>query len=90
MRQKSGPAREPAEKIVNVIRRMTRRKFSAEEKMRIVLEGSRGEKSIVELCRRARNPSGNAHDPFLYAGDRWRAYPNERNGIPEKARDLAF
>ena len=58
MRQKSGPAREPAEKIVKDIRRMTRRKFSAEErrkfsaeeKIRIVLEGLRGEESIAELA----------------------------------------
>jgi transposase len=90
MRQKSGPVKESAEKIVKDIRRMTRRKFSAAEKIRIVLEGLRGEESIAELCHRARNPSGNAHNPFLYAGDRWRAYPNERNGIPERARDLAF
>src|SRR5215467_2881418 len=41
-RQKSGPVKEPAEKIVKDIRRMTRRKFSAEEKIRIVLEGRRG------------------------------------------------
>ncbi len=39
-----------------------RRKFSAEEKIRIVLEGLRGEEGIAELCRRARNPSGNAHN----------------------------
>jgi transposase-like protein len=44
--------REPAEKIVKDIRRMTRRKFSAEEKIRIVLEGLRGEESIAELCLR--------------------------------------
>ena len=43
MRQKSGPGEEPAEKIVKDIRRITRRKFSAEEKIRIVLEGLRGE-----------------------------------------------
>jgi hypothetical protein len=36
-RQKSGPVREPAEKIVKDLRRMTRRKFSAEEKIRIVI-----------------------------------------------------
>jgi transposase len=52
MRQKSGPVKEPAEKVVKDIRRMTRRKFSAEEKIRIVLEGLRGEESIAELCRR--------------------------------------
>ena len=52
MRQKAGPAKEPAEKVVKDIRRMTRRKFSAEEKIRIVLEGLRGEESIAELCLR--------------------------------------
>ena len=41
-----------AEKIVRDIRRETRRKYSAEEKIRIVLEGLRGEESIAELCRR--------------------------------------
>ncbi len=41
-----------AEKAVRDIRRATRRKYSAEEKIRIVLEGLRGEESISELCRR--------------------------------------
>ena len=40
------------EKIVREIQRRTRRRFSAEEKIRIVLEGLRGEESIAELCRR--------------------------------------
>jgi transposase len=39
-------------KRVKEIRRKTRRKFSSEEKIRIVLEGLRGESSIAELCRR--------------------------------------
>jgi hypothetical protein len=39
-------------KRVKEIRRKTRRKFSSEEKIRIVLEGLRGECSIAELCRR--------------------------------------
>ena len=47
-RQKSAPAKEPAEKVVKEIRRATRRQFSAEEKIRIVLEGLRGEDSIAE------------------------------------------
>ena len=51
MKQKSGPAREPAEAVVKDIRRATRRQFSAEEKIRVVLEGLRGEASIAELCR---------------------------------------
>jgi len=40
------------ETVFRQIHRMTRRKFSAEEKIRIVLEGLRGEVSIAELCRR--------------------------------------
>ena len=41
-----------AERVVRDIRRKTRRRFSAEEKIRIVLEGLRGEESIAALCRR--------------------------------------
>ena len=41
-----------AEEVVRDIRRQTRKKYSAEEKIRIVLEGLRGEESIAELCRR--------------------------------------
>ena len=41
-----------AEKAVREIRRKTRRRFSAEEKIRIVIEGLRGEESIASLCRR--------------------------------------
>src|SRR3954462_7897645 len=52
MRQKSVPEKEPATEVVKKIRRATRRHFSAEDKIRIVLEGLRGEDSIAELCRR--------------------------------------
>src|SRR5260370_39105470 len=52
MRQRSVPEKEPATEVVNKIRRATRRHFSAEDKIRIVLEGLRGEDSIAELCRR--------------------------------------
>ncbi len=40
------------ESVVREIRRKTRRKYSAEEKIRIVLEGLRGEESIAGICRR--------------------------------------
>ena len=40
------------ESVVREIRRKTRRKFSIEEKIRIVLDGLKGESSIAELCRR--------------------------------------
>ena len=42
----------PAEQVVKDIRRATRRHFSAEDKIRIVLEGLRGDDSIAELCRK--------------------------------------
>ena len=41
-----------SEKVVREIHRRTRRRFSAEEKIRIILDGLRGEESIAELCRR--------------------------------------
>src|SRR3546814_12036296 len=47
--KKSAP-KAPAERLVKDIRRATRRHFSAEDKIRIVLEGLRGEDSIAELC----------------------------------------
>ncbi len=52
MRQKSGRTKERAENVIRDIRRATRRRFSAEEKIRIVLDGLRGEDSVAELCRR--------------------------------------
>ena len=52
MKQKSGPGKAPAEQVLKDIRRQTRRQYSAEEKIRIVLEGLRGEENISELCRR--------------------------------------
>ena len=52
MREKSVTRKEPAEKVVKDIRRATRKHHSSEEKIRIVLEGLRGEDSIAELCRR--------------------------------------
>ena len=52
MRQKSRPVKEPADKVMKEIRRATRRQFSVEDKIRLVLEGLRGEDSIAELCGR--------------------------------------
>ncbi len=52
MRPKSSSAKKPAEQLVKDIRRATRRHFSAEDKIRIVLDGLRGEDSIAELCRK--------------------------------------
>jgi hypothetical protein len=49
--KKSAPQKAPAERVVKDIRRQTRRHFSAEDKIRIVLDGLRGEDSIADLCR---------------------------------------
>lgn len=52
MRSKSTKPKAPAATVVKDIRRATRRHFSAEDKIRIVLEGLRGDDSIAELCRK--------------------------------------
>jgi transposase len=68
MAQKSDP-----EVKVREIRRKTRRRFSAEEKIRIILEGLKGEESIAELCRResiSPNLYYNWSKEFLEAGKR--------------------
>ena len=44
--------KKPAEKIVKEIKRRTRRNFTSEEKIRIVIEGLRGDDSIAAICRR--------------------------------------
>jgi superfamily II helicase len=58
------------ESIVREIKRQTRRKFTAEEKIRIVLEGLRGEAGITDLCRMCfvkgkypKKSSQNTHEP---------------------------
>ena len=71
MRQHSNLAKDTAEKVVKDIRRATRKQYSAEEKIRIVLEGLRGEDSIAELCRRegiAQNLYYRWSKDFLEAG----------------------
>ena len=52
MRPTSSSAKKPAEHVVKDIRRATRRHFAAEDKIRIVLDGLRGDDSIAELRRK--------------------------------------
>ena len=66
--------RDSVEKTVRDIRRATRRKHNPEEKIRIVLEGLRGEQSIAELCRREGINSNLYYrwsKEFLEAGNGW-------------------
>ena len=90
-RQKSAPAKEPAEKVVKEIRRATRRQFSAEEKIRIVLEGLRGEHSIAELCRRegiVQNLYYRWSKDFLEAGKKRLAGDTARAATSDEVKDL--
>ena len=62
MRQTTGIRKSPGEKIVKDIKRATRKHYSSEEKIRIVLDGLRGEDSIAELCRPAARQSKRSFD----------------------------
>ena len=52
MTQKPGTSKAAADKLIKNLRRKTRQNYSAEEKIRIVLAGLRGEESISVMCRR--------------------------------------
>ena len=91
MRRKSEPAKAPAEQVIKDIRRATRRHFSAEDKIRIVLEGLRGEDSIAELCRREGIASSMYYGwskEFLEAGKRRLAGDTARAATPGEVKDL--
>jgi transposase len=91
MRMKSGKRKEPADKVVKDIRRRTRRQHSAEEKIRIVLEGLRGEDSIAELCRRegiAQSLYYSWSKEFLEAGKRRLAGDTARQATAPEVKDL--
>ena len=97
MRSRTGP-NGSADKHVKEIKRKTRRKFSAEEKIRIVLDGLRGESSISELCRRegiAESLYYNWSKDFMEAGKKRlagdavrQANSTEVKALRAEARDL--
>jgi transposase len=91
MRQKSGTRKATAEQVVKDIRRRTRKLHSAEEKIRIVLEGLRGEASIAELCRRegiATSLYYSWSKEFLEAGKRRLAGDTARQATSPEVKDL--
>ena len=89
MRAKHSKA--PAEAVVKDIRRATRKQYGAEEKIRIVLEGLRGEDSIAELCRREGIAQGVYYKwskDFMEAGKRRLAGDTSRAANTDEVRDL--
>ena len=90
MRQKHGP-NGSAEKHVKEIKRKTRRKYSAEEKIRIVLEGLRGEYSIAQLCRREGIAQGLYYTwskDFMEAGKKRLSGDTARQATTSEVTDL--
>jgi len=91
MRRKSGQQDSAPEKLVRDIRRATRKQRSPEEKIRIVLEGLRGEYSIAELCRRegiAESLYYSWSKEFLQAGKRRLAGDTTREATSSQVKDL--
>nr|WP_235962168.1 IS3 family transposase [Falsiroseomonas selenitidurans] len=93
MSQKSSApaAKPPAEKLVRDIRRATRKHHSAEDKIRIVLEGLRGEESIAALCRREAIAESLYYawsKEFLEAGKRRLAGDTARAATTDEVKDL--
>ena len=81
----------PGERVAKDIRRATRRHFSAEDKIRIVLDGLRGEDSIAELCRKegiAQSLYYVWSKEFLEAGKRRLAGDTARAATTDEVKDL--
>ena len=91
MSQKSSPTTSPSERLVRDIRRVTRKQYSAEDKIRIVLDGLRGDASIAELCRRegiAESMYYAWFKEFLEAGKRRLAGDTARAATADEVKDL--
>ena len=91
MRAKSSTPETPSERLVRGIRRATRKQYSAEEKIRIVLDGLRGEVTIAELCRREGIAEGLYYSwskEFLEAGKRRLAGDTARAATSSEVKDL--
>jgi|TARA_B110000305_G_C19198000_1_gene519786 transposase len=91
MRQNIKTRGTSSEKTVKDIRRATRKQYSAEEKIRIVLDGLRGEESIAELCRHegiAQSLYYSWSKEFLEAGKKRLAGDTARSASTGEVRDL--
>ena len=91
MRQRTMSTKSPAEKAVRDIRRKTRKQYSAEEKIRIILDGLRGEDSVAALCRRdgiAESLYYSWSKEFLEAGKKRLAGDTGRQATSGEVKDL--
>ena len=91
MNKKPGTSKDAADKLVKNIRRKTRQTYSAEEKIRIVLAGLRGEESISVLCRREGISDSLYHTwskEFLEAGKRRLSGDTARQATSLEVKDL--
>src|SRR6187455_3844510 len=91
MSQKLKGLKDGAEATVRDIRRRTRKQYSAEEKIRIVLAGLRGEDSIAELCRRegiVQNLYYRWSKEFLEAGKKRLAGDTARAATSDEVKEL--
>ena len=91
MSQKSGTQKASAEAVIKDIRRAMRKQYGAEEKIRIVLEGLRGEDSIASLCRRegiAESLYYNWSKEFLEAGKKRLAGDTARAATSDDVKQL--
>ena len=91
MSPRTSSAKKPAEQVMKDIRRVTRRHFSAEDKIRIVLDGLRGEDSITELCRKegiAQSLFYTWSKEFMEAGKRRLAGDTARAATTDEVKDL--
>ena len=91
MRQRTDVTKPSSEKVIKDIRRVTRKQYGAEEKIRIVLDGLRGEESIAALCRRERIAESlyyNWSKEFLEAGKRRLAGDTARAATSDEVKAL--
>jgi len=91
MRQKPDQLSDAAEKAVRDIKRATRRHFGAEDKIRIVIAGLRGEDSIAELCRKEgihQNLYYRWSKEFLEAGKKRLAGDTVREATSDEVKGL--
>ena len=91
MRPKPSNPKKPATQVVKDIRRATRRLYGAEEKIRIVLEGLRGDDSIAEVCRKegiAQSLYYTWSKDFMEAGKRRLAGDTARAATTDEVKEL--